>query len=115
MELLDRATFAARVLSTDLRLHGRRFVTIEFLLAGLLAVAIGTAVGLSAVVRGSAGIGAVAGVIFFAGVAVNSAAVVGWVGRHPEGFTPEQASLPDLAIFCAATLIPRVLALSLRS
>jgi hypothetical protein len=114
MDLLDRATFAARVLSTDLRLHGRKFVTIEFVLAGVLAMAIGLAVGLAAIVRGKDGIAPVAGVVFFAGVAVNSAAVVRWVGRHPDGVTPAQASLLDLGTFCVSTLIPGVLAFSLR-
>jgi hypothetical protein len=106
--------FAARVLTTDIRLHGARFVTVEFTIAACSSVALALTVASAAIVRGTSAAASAAGVAFFAGVAVNAVAVVRRVGRHGNGAASERASLRDLGLFCGATLLPGALAAALR-
>jgi len=107
--------FAVRVLATDIRLHGRRFVTVEFRIAAGASIGLAIAVGIAAIVRGTGAVASAAAVVFFVGVAVNSVAVVRWVAMYAGDPAPERASLGDLGMFCAATLLPGALASALRS
>jgi hypothetical protein len=109
----DSDGFAVRVLAADVEKRGRRFVRIEFLASTIVAAAFAFAVAIGG--RRStyercahADRGRV-----LRGVAVNSIAVVRWTKREPEG-ARAQASLADVALFAAATLLPGVLAVSLR-
>jgi len=106
--------FAVRVLTTDVRLHGRRFVTAEFTVAAVVSCALAVAVAVSAAVRGSGVEPAAVAVLFFVGVAANSVAVVRWVSTHAKEAAPGQGSLLDLGMFCAATLLPGGLVWALR-
>ena len=107
--------FAVRVLTTDVCLHGRRFVMVEFGLAAVVSTALAVTVAVSAFVRSSDGAIAAAGVVFFLGVAVNSVAVVRSVTTtRGGGVDGPRASMVDLALFCGATLVPGALALALR-
>ncbi len=103
------------MLVTDIRLHGRRFVTVEFMIAAGASIGLAVAVGIAAIVRGSGAVTSAPAVLFFVGVAVNSVAVVRWIGRRAGDPSAEGASLRDLAMFCAATLLPGALASALRA
>jgi len=107
-------SFAVRVLSTDLRLHGRRFVMIEFGLAAAICVGLGLLVAVAALIRGTGWTKSAIAVIFFAGVSINSFAVIGWVRNSTDNVSDRTASLRDLTAFAAATLLPGMLAFSLR-
>jgi hypothetical protein len=104
-----------RVLSTDLHLHGRRFVLIEFSLVATMSVALCLIVAGAAVIRGSGATNAAIGFVFFAGVAINSLAVTGWIRSHGDDAYDRRASVRDLTAFAAATLVPGALVLALRS
>jgi hypothetical protein len=107
--------FAVRVLSTDIRRHGRQFVLIEFILAATICVALSLTVAVAAAIRGTGATNSAIGMIFFAGVAVNSLAVTAWVRSHADNACDRPASLRDLGAFAAATLLPGALVLALRS
>jgi hypothetical protein len=107
-------TFATRVLAADLRLHGRRFVLIEFAVATAFSVSVGMAVAIAAVIRQSGWVGSLIAVGFFAGVAVNARAVTNCVATHSDHKSHPNASLLDLGAFALATLLPGVLELALR-
>lgn len=114
---LKRGTegFAVRVLATDLRLHGRRFVLIEFRLAVALCVVLAPAVAIAALIRGTGWMASAVAVVFFAGVAINSLAVTRWVASFADDADDRNASLRDLGAFAVATLLPGALVLALRA
>jgi hypothetical protein len=116
VDVIGRASsFAVRVLDTDLRLHGQRFLRVEFALSTALSVSLAVAIAVAAIVRHSGPIGAVVAVVFFLGVATNSVAVLSWVTRHPSGGGCDHAaSVRDVAVFAVATLLPGGLVVSLR-
>lgn len=98
------------VLLTDVALHGRRFIAIEFkFAAGISAV-------LAALIAaiGSGWAQTAIGVAVFAEVSVNSWWVVRWVS-HYEGPGERTADVWNLALFAALTLIPGALAAAIGS
>ena len=108
------SSYAVRVLVTDVRLHGKRFVLVEFWAATALAAVLALIVLVAAIVRGSLGVSTIVSSIVFAGVSSNAAAVVIWVNRHHDAFAGEQrASVLDLARFVGATLLPGALGVAL--
>ena len=108
---LDAGASARRVLVTDLALHGRRFVIVEFAAAAALCGALAVLVLVVAITRQlTPATGA--GVVFLVGVCVNSMAVVGFARAEKGGSRP-QASWPDVLLFGLLTLVPLALALAL--
>jgi hypothetical protein len=108
------AGFAVRVLDTDVRLHGCRFLLVEFGAAAILSAGLAVLVAAASVARGGNGIVEVAGVVFFVGVAINCAAVWLWVAnRDADLGIAAQASLLDLGAFAITTLLPAALAIAL--
>ena len=106
MEAARRARTSTRsVLLTDVALHGRRFIAVEFKIAAALSAALAA----TTVATRPGWLPTVAGFVFFAGVSVNSWSVVRWVsGYHGPG--QRSAGIWDLALFAALTLIPGALA-----
>src|SRR5262245_140022 len=111
---MSHDNFATRVLETDVRKHGRRFVLVEFVAATMLCVVLAAVIALAAIVRGSGEAIATVGVVFFVGVAVNAYSVTRWVATHGPDFAEQRVSLRDAAAFAVATLLPGVLRVALR-
>jgi hypothetical protein len=103
-----------RVLETDLRLHGRRFVLVEFIGAAVLCCALAVVVATAAIVRGSVQLLPIAGIVFFLGVATNSLAVSWWIARREAVSSDRRrASANDAVVFALATLVPGALVFAL--
>lgn len=100
------------MLVTDLALHGRRFVTVEFMAAAVVCGALAILLLILAIAR-SATAARLIGVVFFLGISINSFAVVRFA-RAPRSIQ-KQASWLDVLLFGLLTLAPLALALALSS